>query len=500
MSREPGQKRQSHTLLDFYDVVVVGSGPAGLMAAHHVAYLAKKSSNPVSVCLIDSQKQFGKKLLLSGGGRSNYLRMMPKEELIEHFPGSGKFLNSCFSYADPSFLLDYISAWGVKPSFEGSKQDRVYSSSKARGLRDKACDALSQLSVSLHPSYELIDFEIPEQRAKDITGADTSPLIKLRLLDKEKEIERINCADKFISLSCRALVLACGGASVPSSGSNGAILRLLKRKGLTCFDFCSALSGLQISTHLFGQLSGLSLDEVELKIFPLEEALQVPSQAQPQEQPQASTKDGLRDDYGKKLKVQVSRGALIFRHKGLGAQAAMDISRWISRYPYEELHINFAPQFCSAKKPDKSLRDEELLAQADSLLKKNPKLRLSQIYKTELPDRLRAVLLSSLSFSIKADDHLADLTKQQRLELIAAFHRFKTQLTGFDRLEKAVLSTGGLSLRELSSKSFELKAFPSVYAVGELVDIDGNCGGYNFTYAWASGALAARSIINKLSH
>lgn len=483
-----------------YQIVVVGGGPAGIMAAMTARRILWPQAR---VALVDSSPRIGQKILLTGGKRCNYGRRMSKEELLGHYPGSlaSHFLQSAFSACSCKDIEETLKEWGVEPLVEGAGE-QLYSKSMATGLRLSCENALRAAGVEVLCGLKLYDFSHEALSTKDgvsdKTAAEQLIHLHLEACSTSRGASGSGSVRKQQMLTCNRLILACGGASYPQTGSDGSVLEVLKTKGIACMDYRPALVGLHLQDSYLQELVGLSVDCVRLELSQDRKAAGTQVEPLPQ-----------KDEYGKKLGKVYTQGPMLLTHKGVGGRAVMDLSRWVSRYGYNRLRIDWVPySYNEASERERQLslptkaahpaieELQQLVVLKERLLERDRELTTSRLYREQLPERLRRALIvqAGLEWGVK----LSSLSNKQLRALFCAIHAAPFEVQAYPPLEQAVASTGGISLKELKSQSMELKALSGVYAAGELIDIDGNCGGYSFIEAWSTGHLAGMQAARSL--
>ncbi len=272
-----------------------------------------------------------------------------------------------------------------------------------------------------------------------------------------QEISRIKrSSNKFILKTqdeeylCDYLVIATGGKSYPKTGSTGDGYQFAETLCHTIVEPKPALSHVKIKNYKFIDLAGVSLTDIEISLY--------------------------RNN--KKLRSHV--GDIGFTHRGLTGPGIIDFSRFLDSG--DLLKINFA-----------SRNSEELNKQFIEACQKEGKQSIKKFLKNlNLPERLIMSVLTEQQ--IKPEDQLATITRQLRNKLISSFCEFPFEIESVGNFEVAMVTTGGVSLKEISSKTMESKIVPHLYFVGEVLDIDGDTGGYNIQAAFSTGYVAAKSI------
>ncbi len=258
----------------------------------------------------------------------------------------------------------------------------------------------------------------------------------------------------------RKLILTTGGLSYPTTGSDGTGYGIAKSLGHTVTSTFPALTPLLTDNQDWKALSGVSL-EAKLSFF----------------------KHGRKEcDYS---------GAFLFTHFGFSGPAALDISRHFASAKREEnpqIVANFLPKH----------REESLKAAFQSTQKKNPNKFVKNVLTDEffLPDRFAETLLQKIG--INGNEPIAKCSSENRKRLIRLLLNFPLEITGVFGYKKAEVTAGGVNLKEIKVATLESKLIDGLYFAGEIMDVDGRIGGFNFQWAWSTGAVAGRSAAQSL--
>lgn len=413
------------------DLVVVGAGPAGLMAACTAA------ARGLSVLLLEKNASAGKKLLLSGGGRGNFTHAATRAELSSAFPdlAQGRFLKPAFSALDSEGLRAWFSARGLA--------SRVEASGKLFPVSGRAADLLSALNLECESAGVEMRF-----------GAQVKAL---RALSSSASRFLITLADGS-EFHAQSVLLACGGSTFKFTGSEGEGYRLARSLGHRISSLGAALQSVALQDSVFFELSGLSLDDVVLSL------------------------PGVRA-YGSKRAV-FSRGELLFTHFGLSGPAALNLSRWLLDEAAVSLQIDFLPAVSRA----------ELNEDFSSYLRRYPNRLAKSFVLEKLPLRLAELLAVRIWPLASASKSMAHVTKAERSLLTDALKALVLSLAPPRPFDQGMATRGGLVLSEVQPKTMESRLCPGLYFAGELLDIDGPSGGYNLQAAFSTGYLVGKSV------
>jgi len=407
-----------------YDAIIAGAGAAGLMAAIHAAERGRR------VLILEKGKKPGVKILMSGGTRCNITHDCDARGIVEAFGSNGKFLHSALANLGPRETVAFFNGEGVATKVEDT--------GKVFPVSDRALDVLDALLKRLARS--------------GATLAITEPV---------KDIEKVEDGGFRISTASRALtaervLITTGGKSYPGCGTTGDGYAIAQKFGHSIVPTSPALVPLTVQPEWVGELRGITLPDVGLRVVPPE---------------------------GKALSQR--RGSMLFAHFGLSGPAPLDVSRAVSGHAAPRsltLEADFLPSV-----PEAAFSE---FLQAESLA--SGKKQLAVVLSDKLPRRLADQLLALCEMPL--DRKAAALAKADRLKLVAATKRLRLPLRGTLGFEKAEVTAGGVSLDEVDSRTMQSKRQPGLYFAGEVLDLDGWIGGYNFQSAWSTGWLAGRQV------
>ncbi len=394
------------------------------MAAIHAAERGRR------VLLIEKGKKPGVKILMSGGTRCNITHDCDARGIVAAFGSKGKFLHSALACLGPRETLAFFNGEGVATKVEDT--------GKVFPVSDRALDVLESLLKRLARSGATLNL--------------TEPLMDVELL-REGGF-RISTALR--TLTAERLLITTGGKSYPGCGTTGDGYTIARKCGHTVTATRPALVPLTVQPAWLGELRGITIPDVSLKVLP------------PEGKPLASR-----------------RGSMLFAHFGLSGPAPLDVSRAVSAHHDPRsliLEVDFLPDL-----PEPAF--EEFL-RTESLA--SGKKQLAVVLAEQLPRRLADQLL--VLCAMPPDRKAAALAKVDRAKLVAVVKRLRLPLRGTLGFEKAEVTAGGVCLDEVDSRTMQSKLQPGLYFAGEVLDLDGWIGGYNFQSAWSTGWLAGREL------
>jgi predicted Rossmann fold flavoprotein len=405
-----------------WEVVVVGAGACGLMAAISAAEAGKR------VLLLEKNRKPGVKILMSGGTRCNITHATDNRGIVEAYGPPGKFLHSALAAFSVQETIDFFEAEGVAT--------KVEETGKIFPVSNKALDVLNALLRRLKRSGATLLLEAPV-RAINPTACGFA------LTTPNQVIHSAN------------LILTTGGKSYPGSGTTGDGYTFAARLGHTIIPPRPALVPIRTYVPWVAELRGITLPDTAVRVMAGDTCL-----------------------------VQ-RRGSLLFAHFGLSGPVILDVSRVVTGHPHPSsliLQLDVLPDWSEPQ------LDEWLRTVSQTSAKKQLAVLLSDL----IPRRLAEVILAEAAMA--ADRRAAGLSRGELANLIQQVKRLSLPIVGALGFEKAEVTAGGVSLDEVDSRTMQSKLVPNLYIAGELLDLDGPIGGYNFQAAWSTGWLAGQCV------
>ena len=416
-------------------VVVIGGGPAGMMSA----IMAKEAGN--EVILIEKMKSLGRKLLITGKGRCNITSSLPMEEFIKNTPGNGKFLYSVFNNFSNKDIIKFLNKEGLEVKEE--RGNRIFPvTDKSQDVLDCFIKKLKKDKVEIHynEKVEEILYDKKEDE-KIVTGVRTS----------KGEIK----ADK--------VILATGGKSYPLTGSTGDGYCLAQKLGHTITNLKPSLVPIEIfEKSICKNLQGLSLRNVSIKII----------------------------DNENKKEIYSDFGEMLFTHFGVSGPITLSSSAHLVRYKnidekFKNKNINIIVDF----KP--ALSEEKLEARILRDFKEFKNKQFKNSLDKLLPQKLIPVIIK-LS-NINENKKVNEITKEERKQLVILLKNFTLTLEKLRPIEEAIITSGGINIKEINPKTMGSKLVKNLYFAGEIIDVDSYTGGFNLQIAYSTGYVAGLS-------
>ncbi|HBH54182.1 MAG TPA: aminoacetone oxidase family FAD-binding enzyme [Planctomycetaceae bacterium] len=420
-----------------FDVAVVGAGAAGLLAATRAAERGLRTT------LLEKTPRPGVKILMSGGTRCNLTHHTDRRGIIRAYGDQGRFLHSPLASLGPAELVALVEAEGIAT--------KVEETGKVFPVSNKAADILRAFTRRLERSGCHL------QLGRGVVGLQPGP-------------DGWHLDTTAGPLTCRGVIIATGGKSYPGCGTTGDAYAWLQSLGHTIVTPRPALVPLTSSESWLPELAGITLPDVAVAVVG---ALPAGS---------AATGVPVPTD----TRPPVDRGSFLFTHRGISGPAVLNVSRGLTQLAdpaTAQLQCNFLPHLAPPEL-DQLLRDRATAQGRKALL---------GILSDLLPQRVLQVLLSRAG--IPPERRCADLSKDQRLTLTRTLQQCRLPLTGSLGYAKAEVTAGGVALAEVDSKTMSSRRHPGLFLAGEVLDLDGPIGGFNFQAAFSTGWLAGERIL-----
>jgi predicted Rossmann fold flavoprotein len=405
----------------FWDIVVVGAGAAGLLAATHAAERGRR------VLVLEKNRKAGVKILMSGGTRCNLTHATDNRGIVAAYGPPGRFLHSALAALSVRDTLDLFEAEGVATKVEDT--------GKVFPVSNRAVDVLDALLGRLRRSGATLALGEPlrDLLPRPPGFALTTP-------------QRV--------VGARRVILTTGGQSYPGCGTTGDGYGFTARLGHTIVPPRPALVPVTVTAPWVAELRGITLPDVAVRVVEGDKTL------------------------------AARRGSLLFAHFGLSGPVILDVSRVVSGHARPlalALEVDLLPAVAEPAL-DESLRVESAAS---------GKKQLAAVLAARLPRRLCDLLLPQAG--LPADRRAAALSRPDRARLVGCAKRLRLAVTGTLGFGKAEVTAGGVALDEVDSRTMASKRVPGLFIAGELLDLDGPIGGYNFQSAWSTGWLAGRT-------
>ena len=414
------------------NVIVIGGGPAGMMAAITAAEYGN------NVTIIEKNSDFGKKLLITGKGRCNITSSLYMSEFIKNTPGNGQFLYSAFQNYTNTDIIDFLKNQGLEVKEE--RGNRIFP------VTDKSIDVLNCFKSKIN---ELKIKKLFNTRVQKIL-VQNGEVLGVRT---EKEIIQ---TDK--------IILATGGKSYPLTGSTGDGYLIAKNIGHKVTEIRPSLVPLVIyEKNECKEMQGLSLRNVGIKII----------------------------DESKNKLIYEDFGEMIFTHFGISGPTILSGSAHLVRYKEIDnlmkeqkikLQIELKPALTEEQLDERILRDFK------EFKNKQFKHALDKL----LPQKMIPIVIEKTK--INEEKRVNEITKEERRNLVKVLKKFELTIKDFRPVEEAIITSGGINIKEINPKTMESKLVKGLYFAGEIIDVDSYTGGFNLQIAYSTGYTAGMHV------
>lgn len=406
---------------------------------------AAKNGN--SVTILEKMNICGKKLLITGKGRCNVTSSLEISEFIKNTPGNGRFLYSAFNNFTNEDIINILKKHGVQVKNE--RGNRIFPiSDKSKDVLDALLKELQDLKVKIKTNTEVIEILTNEEKVIGVKYKNRENVEVDLVSAQENEIK----ADK--------VILATGGKSYSSTGSTGDGYKMAIKLGHTVTKIRPSLVPLVAKEkELCASLQGLSLRNIQIKVI------------------NKDNKKVIYEDFGE----------MLFTHFGVSGPTILSASAHILRVKNIEnllkedkivLSIDLKPALSEEKLDTRILKDFEEYKNKqfknglDNLLPKKmiePIIRLSKI---------------------KPDKRINEISKRERQDLVNLLKNFTVTIKDFGDINEAIITAGGINIKEINSSTMESKIIQGLYFAGEIIDVDAYTGGFNLQIAYSTGFTA----------
>lgn len=389
------------------------------------------ASRGKKVLLLEKNESLGKKLLITGGGRCNVTNAeQDLRVLLSKFKDADKFLFSAFSQFSNKDTLEFFNSRGMETKVEAA--NRVFPvSNSSQSVWNVLLEYLKTNNVTVQSNCAVVGFETEDKNIKAVL-----------LKDKRK-------------IMAKSFVLSTGGKSHPETGSTGDGFTWLSNLGHSVTEPTASLVPLSIEEPWVKTLQGVSIENAKITI--------------------------LQND----VKQNVTKGKILFTHFGLSGPTILNLSGDVSellKYGDVFLSLDILPDFDYG----------ELNLKLQEIIGENSNKKFKNILDTLLPSAVAPVVIT-LS-GINGDTPSHSITREERLHLVQTVKNLKVQVSGLLGEDKAIVTSGGVSLEEVDFKTMSSKLLPNLYLTGDILNIDRPSGGYSLQLCWTTGFVAGTNV------
>ena len=434
-------------------MIVIGAGAAGMMTAI-------QASDRYDVTIIEKNEKPGRKLYITGKGRCNVTNASDEETFLKNVVSNPRFLYSAiYSYNQEAVMKDF-NKWGIDLKLE--RGNRVFP------VSDRSSDIIKALQNQLAKRKIKVIYNT------SVRKLIYEPYVSENLKDKYMyQVKGVELSGEGRLLAADVIVLATGGLSYPSTGSTGDGLKLIRKMGIETSEPRPALVPLETVDRCVADMMGLSLKNVSVKIT-----------AKKENYPALKKDKVIFEDFGE----------MLFTHFGVSGPLCLSASSYISSFVYDkknrvipnikptiklDMEIDLKPALTEEELDKRVLRDFEEFHNKDfqnSLSKLLPRIMIPVVVERSY---------------IKPDKKVNEITVEERKRLIRTLKHFKLSINGMRCFDEAIISGGGISVKEINPQNMELKKVKNLRVAGEIIDCDALTGGFNLQIAWCIGYMAA---------
>lgn len=427
-------------------VIVIGGGPAGMFAA----YFAAKNGHQVT--LLEQNEKLGKKLYITGKGRCNITNASDMEDLFNNVCSNSKFLYSAFYSYTNDQVVEFFENYGLRTKVE--RGNRVFP------MSDHSSDVIATLSKALKDVG--VEVHLHTRVAKVLTEEFLDENGQTVVADKKsgvlKQIVNGVVLENGKTLFADAVILATGGISYQSTGATGDGYRFAEKLNHKIVEPTPSLVPFEIKEGWVTEMQGLALKNVAITI----------------------------DCEGKKLYEDF--GEMLFTHFGVSGPMILSASASIKPAYFKDFTRDLTLKIDLKPALDKEQLDKRILKDFEEAKNKQYKNSIQKL----LPSKMIPIIIE-LS-GINSDKKVNEITKEERMTLVNLLKGLPMTIIGLRGWNEAIITKGGVSVKNVNPSTMESKMVNGLYFAGELLDLDAMTGGYNLQIAWSTGYLAGNSI------
>ena len=427
-------------------VIVIGGGPAGMFAA----YFAAKNGHKVT--LLEQNEKLGKKLYITGKGRCNITNASDMETLFANVCSNEKFLYSAFYSYTNEQVIDFFESYGLRTKVE--RGNRVFP------VSDHSSDVIATLAKALKDVK--VEVKLYTKVTKLLTEVYLDENGEQVLAEKKsgalKQVVKGVELDDGTKIMTDAIVLATGGISYPSTGATGDGYRFAEGLHHKIIEPSPSLVPFEVQESWVTEMQGLALKNVAITI----------------------------EREGKKLYTDF--GEMLFTHFGVSGPMILSASASIKPAYFKDFAHEMKLKIDLKPALDKEQLDKRILKDFEEAKNKQYKNSIQKL----LPSKMIPIIIR-LS-GIDPDKQVNEITKEERARLVDLLKGLPMTIIGLRGWNEAIITKGGVSVKQVNPSTMESKLVNGLYFAGELLDLDAMTGGYNLQIAWSTGYLAGNSI------
>ncbi|MFH1903909.1 MAG: NAD(P)/FAD-dependent oxidoreductase [bacterium] len=411
-----------------YDIVIIGAGPAGLIAA------IESCKPSAKILILEKMHNPALKLRISGKGRCNITNDAELEDFISHFGKNGRFLKFAFANFFNTDLIKYFEKLGVQ--FKLERGGRYFPENDDAGeIANALLNKVKSLNIPISTNSEVINITKLPDKKFTVTVKKNTHRIQIK-------------ADK--------VVLATGGKSYPRTGSTGAGFKLASQLGHAITPISPSIVPIETKGSTAKKLQGLSLKNVKAQVW-----------------------------CGNK-KVDERFGEMLFTDFGLSGPIILSLSKTVVKLVDDKekvfISIDLKPALGHKMLERRIIRE----------ITEHSKQGFKNLLKKLLPGKLVPVFIEKLKIS--GEKQLSQINSEERKKLRILLKEFRFEVTGYRSFNHAIVTSGGVCIKEINPQTMESKLVKGLYFAGEIIDVDADTGGFNLQAAFSTGWIAGRAI------
>ena len=414
------------------NVLVVGGGASGMIAAIEAA----KNGNKVTI--IEKTSSLGNKLKITGKGRCNLTFDGTIEDFKKNIVNNYKFMYSSYSKFDNNDVIKYFNDLGIETKIE--RGGRIF----------PVCDDAKKIVQVLEKEIRRLNILVKYNSILDNINC------------KENEVESIKLKSNEI-IKCDKCIIATGGNSYKVTGSSGDGYKIAKKLGHSIIDIKPGLVPLKSSSEICKKLQGLTLKNIKFTLIDKKDNKEI------------------YNDFGE----------LLFAHFGITGPVVLSSSSKLNRIENMEDKLKKSGiEAIIDLKPalDLEILDKRICRDFEKYTNKEFKNSLNEL----LPQKMIPVIIE-LS-GIDKEKKVNQITKEERKKLVECLKKLVIKIEGFANDDTAIITCGGIDVKQIDPKTMESKKIKGLFFVGEILDVDAYTGGYNLQIAFSTGMAAGRNV------
>ena len=429
-------------------IAVIGCGAAGMMAALSAAQCGG------SVTIFEKNEKPGKKIFITGKGRCNVTNACAVEDFFGYVKRNPRFLYSAVYDFDNTAVMDFFENNGCHLKIE--RGDRVFP------VSDHSSDIINTLYRAVQKAGVNVQLGVTVHSVEAKNGSASAVIYSGAGDEADDPLTR----EEFDSV-----IVCTGGVSYPSTGSTGDGYRFAKELGHSVVTACPSLVPFEVSEPWVKELQGLSLRNVGLKLF-----------LEKENGKNAGEENAAKKGTTKKVRpVYDGFGEMLFTHFGVSGPLVLTASCFYDKDKKGRLLLDLKPALSEEQLDKRVLRDFE------EGLNKQFKNILGGLF----PSKLIPVMIK-LS-GIDPEKPVNEITREERISFVKLIKNVPMTITGTRSFNEAIITRGGVSVKEINPSTMESKIVKGLYFAGEVLDLDAETGGFNLQIAWSTGHLAGES-------